>query len=201
MKLNPDSFAARLVLNGIDKLGFTLLLMVILVGWTQWQRQYEREQMRAEEVNSIKIQRPIKLVEELSQLIRQCMLFMQRVSMDSLPKVPDEDKEQFASLLLDLRLNLELIKSYSKDRPETTCAAEKLQETVEAADYDLLRVPVIRLDKLIEHRTNLYEHFIELSDSTIDETSAAISVSGNTGDGEVKKSFNCDDIDDIDGAA
>ena len=185
VKLNPDSFSARLLLNGIDKLVFTLLLMLILATWTHYQREYERAQVRAEEVNSIKTQRPIKLVEESSNLIRQCMLFMQRVPGLSLRNFPEEDKEQFASLLLDLTLNIELIKSYSRDRPETTCAAEELQKTVEAVDEALLKKPAIGFEELKRHRDNLYKQFVELSDSMIDETTEAISVSG---DGEIDRS-------------
>ena len=178
VKLNPDSFFAKLVLNGIDKLVFTLLLMVALAYWTYDQRKHERAQVRAEEVSSIKIQRPLKLVEELSTLIRQCMLFMQRVSDISLQDLPEKDKERFASLLLDTRLNLEMIKSYSKDRVETTCAAEELRRTVGAIDDALLRKKVVEFKRLQELRNKLYEQFIDLSDSTIDETTAVISIGG-----------------------
>ena len=173
MKLSPDSFSEKLILNGIDKLVFTLFLMLILAVFTQCQRKHERDQVRDEELISIKIQRPIKMVEELSNLIRQCMLFMQRVSDESLSYLPDEDKEQFSSLLLNLRLNLEMIKSYSRGRPATTCAAGELQRTLESIDFALLKVPVVEDDLLEELRGELYEQFIDLSDSTIDETNAS----------------------------
>ncbi len=176
MIFDPNSFSGKLILNGIDKFVFTLLLMLILAVWTQYQRDYERTQVRAEEVNIIKIQRPIKLVEELSILIRQCMLFMQQVSMLSLPSLTEEDKKQFASLLLDIRLNLEMIKSYSKDRPETTRVAEELQRTVVVMETDILKSKAIKIQNLKELRDQLYEQFVELSDSTIDETTAVISI-------------------------
>lgn len=186
MKLNPDSFSAQLIQNGIDKLVFTLLLMLILAVWTQYQRTYERTQMRVEEVSSIKIQRPIKLVEELSNLIRQCMLFMQRVSERSLEELADEDREQFASLLLDVSLNLEMISSYSRDRAATTCAVERLRATVREAEVALLKRKRIEFDRLSELRSDLFQQFIQLSDSTIDETTA-MSIDGDTEDEGVKK--------------
>lgn len=181
MKLNPDSFSAKLILNGIDKLVFTLLLMVTLALWTQHQRNYERTQMRAEEVSSIKIQRPIKLVEELSNLIRQCMLFMQRVSERSLEKLTEREKERFASLLLDVELNLEMVSSYSRDRVETNCAVERLLRTVRKVDVALLKSKVVEFHVLDELRGKLFQQFIQLSDSTIDETTAIISISGERG--------------------
>ena len=82
---------------------------------------------------------------------------------------------------------LELIKSYSRSRPETTCAVEELRNTVSAVDNAILRSKVIKLNDLIAYRNRLYEQFIKLSDSTIDETTDVISESGDTRDG-VRKS-------------
>lgn len=178
MKLNADSFYAKLFLNGIDKLVLALLLVLTLAVWTQYQRNYERAQMRADEVNSIKIQRPIALVEELSNLVRQCTLFMQRVSERPLQELNEKDREQFASLLLEISLNLEMVKSYSRDRAETTCAVERLLSTVREVEIALLKSRHIEFRRLHELRGELFQQFIQLSDSTVDETTASISISG-----------------------
>ena len=44
----------------------------LLAVWTDKQREFERTNMRIEKINSIEIERPITLVEELSKPVRQC---------------------------------------------------------------------------------------------------------------------------------
>ena len=127
MKLDPDSFSTKLILNGVDKLVFTLLLALILAGFTQY---HMRTQMRAEQLHRIKVQRPIELLEELSHLIRHCTLLTKRASGHPLP---EEDREKLISLLLGIELKLGMIKHYSNDREETGRIASDLRWTVAAA--------------------------------------------------------------------
>lgn len=174
MKLNPDSFSAKLILNGIDKLVFTLLLMVILAIWTYYQREHERTQVRAEEVNSIKIHRPIKLVEELSSLVRQCMSFIQQRTLKRSPgDLTKEEKVELKSLIFDIKLNLEMIKSYSEDRAATRCIAEDLRNTAGRIDDAILKGRA-NFHTLVKLRDELFGDYVRLSNSMISETTAIV---------------------------
>ena len=171
MKMNPDSFSTKLILNGIDKLVFTLLLMLILAVWTHYQREHERAQMRAEEVNSIEVHRPIKLVEELSHLVRQCMSFIQHRVVKGSADLTDEDQVELQSLIFDIELNLELIKSYS--RATTRCVAGELQNTAGLID-DAIFKEAAKVGRLERLREKLFRDYVRLSNSMINETTAFV---------------------------
>lgn len=166
MKLDPDSFFTKVILIGIDKLVFTLLLALILFYVSHDQKSYERMQMRAE-VNSIKIQRPIELLEELSDLIRHSTLITKRVSEHSLP---EEDREKLVSLLLGIDLKLEMIKSYSKDREKADRIAYNLQKIV----TDALAKPDVTDNDLKELGETLNREFANLFERMIGETTKII---------------------------
>ena len=170
MNLNPDSFSTKIILNGIDKLAFTLLLMLILFYVSHNQGSYERAQMRAE-LNSMKIQKPIELLEQLSDSIRRCTLLTRRGSRHPLL---EEEEEKLASLLLDIKLKLEMIKSYSKDREEAREITMELQRTVESA----LAKPDITDNDLEELTETLHNKFAHLFERMIGETTKIITVDG-----------------------
>ena len=182
MKLDPDSFSTKVILIGIDKLVFTLLLALILGIGAFYQADYEqdkrneeeririeleRELVRAEELHSIKIHRPIELLEELSDLIRHSILITKRVSEHPLP---EEDGEKLVSLLLGIELKLEMIKSYSKDRNETAGIAYDLQKIVK----DAVAKPVITDNNLKELGETLNREFVKLFECMIRETTKII---------------------------
>lgn len=182
MKLDPDSFSTKIILIGIDKLVFTLLLALILGIGAFYQRKLEREVMYAEELNrrafelqlaregelhSIKVQRPIELLEELSDLIRHSTLITKRVSEHPLP---EEDREKLVSLLLGIDLKLEMIKSYSKDREKADRIAYDLQEIV----TDALAKPDVTDNDLKELGETLNRQFANLFERMIGETTKII---------------------------
>ena len=164
MKLDPDSFSTKLILNGIDKLVFTLLLALILAILAQC---HTRGQMRTEQLHRIKVQRPIELLEELSHLIRHCTLLTKRASEHPLPV---EDREKLVSLLLGIELKLGMIKNYSNDRKETGRIAGDLRMTVAAA----LEKPNITDNNLKELGETLNREFDSLFKRMIMETTKII---------------------------
>ena len=178
MKLDPDSLSAKFILNGVDKLVFTLLLMSILAMGTQCQRGLEREQMRAAEFDSIKIQKPMELLEDLSDLIRHCTLLTKRGSKHPLS---EEDRAQLVSLLLGIELNLEMIRSYSVGRELTSEVIDHLHEIVEAA----LAKPDITDNDLEELGETLNVGFVMLFDHIVGETTRLVVEGKRLGDGRI----------------
>ena len=171
--INADSFAGRLMLNGIDKLVFTLLLFLIFALWTNFQQGRERAYVRAEEVHDIKIRKPIALMEELSNPVRECILFVRRNQVSGITTL--DDKRKLASLSLEIVLHLEMIKNYSNNREKTVNAVETLRKNVLTFERLILVGQDARLDDYDRFARQLHKDFDDLSKYTIEETIVAIS--------------------------
>lgn len=132
VRIDPDSFSGKLVLNGIDKLVFTLMLFLIFAFWTDQQRETERSSMRVEKIQSIEIERPITLVERLSGPVLECLLLV-RADRDF-----GVDKEKIRPLLIEIMFHAEMMENYagSSDRRKTYEAAGRLVRIV--GDFGLL---------------------------------------------------------------
>ena len=171
---DPDSFFGKLFLNGIDKLVFTLLLLFIFSSWTEEQQKFERESVHAEKVSSIEIERPIALVEDLVNPVRQCLLFVQLNRIGGITS--DEQKAELQSLLLQIEVDSKMIENYTRNRDMGTSAeAEKLGNLVREFAVEVLtgaKVGIIRYDAFL---VQLEDQFDSLFESTIRETVMAIS--------------------------
>ena len=180
--IDPDSFASRLILNGVDKLVFTLLLSIIFAWWTSLQSGQERENLRTEEVNDIKLRKPIALMEELSNPVRECILFVRRSQVSGI-NTP-EDKSKLASLSLEIVFQLGMIENYAENREGTIRAVETLRTNVKTFERLILTRKDAKLDDYSQFANQLHRDFNVLSKFTIDETIAAISGDPRSGSAE-----------------
>lgn len=173
-KVDPDSFFGRLFLNGIDKLAFTLLLLLIFAVWTAQQQKVERDSVHVEKINSIEIERPIALVEELLKPVRQCLLFVRLNRMRGITS--DEKKAELQSLVLEIEVDSKMIGNYMKNRNMATSeAADRLGDLVREFAVDVLtgkEVERMRYDVFLKQLEDQYDLLFE---STIKDTVAAIS--------------------------
>lgn len=163
MKVNPDSFSAKLILNAIDKLVFMLLLMLILAIWTNYQDERERAEVRVEEVTGV-------LVDELSELVLQCISSIQHLLMkESSMDLTKGEAAELKSLIFDIELKAELIRIYS--RGTTKCFARKLGSTAGKID-DAVFKDSADFDHLFSLRNELFESYARLSNSMVNEITA-----------------------------
>lgn len=174
-KVDPDSFFGRLFLNGIDKLAFTLLLLLIFAVWTAQQQKDERDSVHVERINSIEIERPIALVEDLLKPVRQCLLFVRLNRIRGITS--DKKKAELQSLVLEIEVDSKMIGNYMKNRDMATTsqAAYRLGDLVREFGVDVLtgkEVGRMRYDVFLRQLEDQYDLLFE---STIKDAVAAIS--------------------------
>ena len=173
-KMDPESFNGRLVLNGIDKLVFTLLLFLIFAVWTDQQRKFERANVYAEKINSIEIERPIALVEDLSEPVRRCLLFIRLNKIEGITGA--EERAEFQSLLLEIEVDAKMIENYTKNsKTKTSRAAKSLVDLVRDFGADVMTDPDVYLSRYIWFESELETQFDSLFESTVREAVTAIS--------------------------
>lgn len=168
-KLDPDSFGGKLVLNGVDKLVFTLLLLVALAVWTDRQREFERASMRVEKLTGIEIERPIALVERLAGPIRRCKLFLRLNRIRGIDS--DDLRAELQSHLVEIELHADVIENYTEDsKEETSGAAKRLGEIVRAFGLEVMTAESVSLEQYDTFEHQLDAQFDLLFKSTIRET-------------------------------
>ena len=172
----PQTFGGMLLLNGIDKLIFTALLGLIAWSWTSRQERHDRNLMRAEKISSIEIQRPVSLVEELSEPVRQCILFIRSKSVQGITS--PKDKAKLQSFTLDIQLLLDLIDMYAKEA-KTDKSAGNLRKLVGTFNIKVAAAGVEHQD-YVDFTDKLREGFVEMSSLVIKETTDRILKKGTT---------------------
>lgn len=177
--IDPNSLKGRLIVSGIEKLGFTLLLLLILAVWTGQQREFERENVRAERVHDIEIDRPIALVEQLADPVRECLLFIRMNRIGGISGGGgrrEQVQTELQSLLVEIELQADMIEKYTRNsKKETSAAARKLAETVRDFGRKVNTETIVELDDYNAFMKQLADQFGSLFDATISETVAAIS--------------------------
>ena len=169
-QIDPDSFRGRIVLNGVDKLVFTLLLFIIFAMWTDRQREFERESVREEKIQGMEIERPITLIEDLSGPIRRCILFLRLNRIGGVDG--DKLENELQPLLVEIQLHADMIANYTEKRKkETSEAARKLSLTVYDFGFDVM-TDSVSVEQYHAFEELLVDQFDSLFSSAIEETVA-----------------------------
>lgn len=115
-----DTYGVRILFVVIDKLVLAVAVALIIGYFQQRQERFERRLQEAEEVNSVHIQRPLVLLEELSGEVRDYLTFVE--SRKALGISQKAEKAALLEMRIKIQTLIEMIGVFSGDSESTASA-------------------------------------------------------------------------------
>ena len=170
-----DTLGGQALLNAIDKLVFSALLIGIVTVWTIYEERQERKDVRAEKLFDIEVLRPIGLLEEISGPVRH-LISMAKAAENVGFK--SDDVTRVSTLALDVETTLDLLEAYVQEEQGEETVKEKIREMRDYVSGFSTHAMMGTLEKeqLVALPKSLRSSFVELSKRVLTNATARIHV-------------------------
>ena len=168
-KFESENFKEQILLNAVDKLVFSALLVVIATTLTTCQQRSDRSLMQAEKAIAIHVQRPMAIIEELSGPIRQLISVTKGAEGIGFT---EQQAATVHSLALDIETLLDVLRAYA-DSQDVADAVVKIRDPIRAFS-DNVSMKTVESEDYKDFSEELRERFVELSTTVLAHTTQQI---------------------------